>query len=151
MPKPTREEFRAAVLERYPSAAVEKEARGLAITVMTVKAAQNVQHLARTAGLTSPEDPRVVAGLGWRVRIFGFPRRSAVVKGVEAVEERDRLNRGAAQAGTYFPADAYDEDLKTILTKIEALANNPHWTADRRWRIAELAMRGLRLLEGKDG
>jgi hypothetical protein len=32
------------------------------------------------------------------------------------------------------------------LKRIQALAENPHWTADRRWRIGELAGQGLTLL-----
>lgn len=51
---------------------------------------------------------------------------------------------------TYFPADAHDDNLRDLLTRISALCTNPHWTSERRWTIAELAAKGLRLLEGKD-
>ena len=34
-----------------------------------------------------------------------------------------------------------------ILKRINALATNPHWTADRRWRIAELAEEGMRAIQ----
>lgn len=34
------------------------------------------------------------------------------------------------------------QQLDNILTRIEALATNAHWTMDRRWRIAELAAKG---------
>lgn len=29
--------------------------------------------------------------------------------------------------------------IKSRITRISALASNPHWTADRRWTIAELS------------
>jgi len=35
--------------------------------------------------------------------------------------------------------DAQLEAIRAAVRKIEALTGNPHWTADRRWRIAELA------------
>lgn len=41
------------------------------------------------------------------------------------------------------------ERLKAALAafkRIQALAENPHWTADRRWRIGEIAGEGLSLL-----
>jgi hypothetical protein len=31
------------------------------------------------------------------------------------------------------------DDLRVALQRIEALATNPHWSADRRWKIAEHA------------
>lgn len=33
------------------------------------------------------------------------------------------------------------------LKRIEALASNPHWTADRRWKIAEEAQRSRDILD----
>lgn len=41
------------------------------------------------------------------------------------------------------------DDILTILKSIEALCNAPHWTSDRRWKVAALATRGRRLLEQK--
>lgn len=37
-----------------------------------------------------------------------------------------------------------------VLKRIQALAENPHWTAERRWRIAELAGEGLSALAPSD-
>lgn len=39
------------------------------------------------------------------------------------------------------------EILYDILSRIQALCENPHWDASRKTRIAELATRGRRLLE----
>jgi len=36
--------------------------------------------------------------------------------------------------------------LVDILKRINALAENPHWTTERRWRISELSTEGLTLL-----
>ena len=33
--------------------------------------------------------------------------------------------------------------VKDVLKRIQALANNPHWTTERRWKIEELAGEGL--------
>ena len=41
-------------------------------------------------------------------------------------------------------------DIKIVedaLKRIEALATNPHWTSDRKWRIAELAAAALKELK----
>lgn len=39
--------------------------------------------------------------------------------------------------------------LYDILSRIQALCENPHWDASRKQRIAELAERGRKLLEGE--
>lgn len=36
--------------------------------------------------------------------------------------------------------------LHDVLTRINALTENPHWTTDRRWRIGELARIGLSIV-----
>lgn len=51
---------------------------------------------------------------------------------------QDQFMRAAANAIAEGRIDA-------ILKEIEALCNNPHWTSDRRWRIADLVQEAQRL------
>lgn len=37
--------------------------------------------------------------------------------------------------------------LRDVLSRIQALTTNPHWTVSRRWRIEELAREGLAILD----
>lgn len=39
------------------------------------------------------------------------------------------------------------KEVVELLKQIEALANNPHWTADRRWTIAAKAKQARKLIE----
>jgi hypothetical protein len=43
-------------------------------------------------------------------------------------------------------------EVHKLLGKIEALCENPHWTAERRWRIADLSRKAQSVLEvGRNG
>jgi len=42
--------------------------------------------------------------------------------------------------------NAKPTSVEEVLKRIQALAENAHWTSDRRWRIAELAAQGLELV-----
>lgn len=73
MAKPTREEFKAHVLEKWPGAAVIEADRGMYVVVGSADVAMSIQFEAKEAGLKpgsigerGPED--------FLVRIFGFPR-----------------------------------------------------------------------------
>lgn len=73
MLKPTREQFKAQILERWPGATTIEADRGLYVVVGSADVAMAIQFLAKDAGYRptgiderGPED--------FLVRIFGFPR-----------------------------------------------------------------------------
>lgn len=58
----------------------------------------------------------------------------------------DLTDNGAQDVISAFSERTHMKSLAEILKEIEALCTNPYWTSERRWKIAELAAQGRRIV-----